>query len=143
MPNYNKVTLIGNLTRDPELKYLPSGTAVTNFGIAVNRRFKTQDGEDREEVMFIDVNFFGPRAETINQYLSKGVPVLVEGRLRLETWQADDGSNRSRHTVTGDSFEFMQSRAEAESNGGMTNGGGSNQQQQQAGDSVEDDDVPF
>lgn len=146
MPNYNRTILMGNLTRDPELKYLPNGTAVANFGIAVNRKFNDRNsGEEREEVLFIDVNFFGPRAEVVERYLSKGTPIHLEGRLRLEQWQADDGSNRSRHTIVGDSFEFVQTRAEAEANGGGSMSGptGAPTNQQQSGELAEDGDVPF
>ena len=142
MPNYNRIVLMGNLTRDPEEKHLPSGTALVNFGLAVNRNYKDrQSGEQKEEVLFVDINFFGPRAEVIKQYFSKGMPIHVEGRLRLEQWQADDGTNRSRHTVTGDSFEFVQSQAE--SNAEFGGNGGGEAQPAAAGETAEEGDVPF
>lgn len=120
MANYNKVILLGNLTRDPELKYLPSGTAVCEFGIAVNRRWKGQEGEQQESTCFIDCRCYGPRGETINQYMSKGRQILVEGRLDFQQWTAQDGSKRSKHLVIVENFQFMDSRggAAAEESGG-------------------------
>lgn len=87
MQGFNKVILAGNLTRDPELRYTPSGTAIAKFGLAVNRRWKDQNGEQKEEVTFVDVDAFGKQAELIGQYVKKGQPLLVEGRLRLDTWE--------------------------------------------------------
>jgi single-strand DNA-binding protein len=87
MANYNKVILVGNLTRDPVLRYLPSQMAVADFGLAVNHKYRTKTGEDREEVLFIDCSVFGKGAEVINQYCQKGRPLLVEGRLKYETWE--------------------------------------------------------
>jgi single-strand DNA-binding protein len=87
MQGFNKVILAGNLTRDPELRYTPSGTAIAKFGLAVNRRWKDQNGEQKEEVTFVDVDAFGKQAELIGQYVKKGNPLLVEGRLRLDTWE--------------------------------------------------------
>src|SRR3954462_7747841 len=86
MANYNKVILVGNLTRDPQLRYLPSQMAVCDFGLAVNHKYRTKNGEDREEVLFIDVSAFGKQAEIINQYCQKGKQILVEGRLKYDTW---------------------------------------------------------
>jgi single-strand DNA-binding protein len=87
MPNYNRVLLIGNLTRDPQLKFLPSQTAVVEFGLAVNRKWKTPQGEDREDVLFIDCAAFGKGAEVINKYCQKGKPLFVEGRLKFDQWE--------------------------------------------------------
>ena len=87
MPNFNKVILAGNLTRDPELRYLPKGTAVAKIGLAINRNWRTETGEQKEEVTFIDVEAFGKQAETISQYLKKGRPILIEGRLKLDQWE--------------------------------------------------------
>jgi len=87
MANFNKVILAGNLTRDPEMRYTPKGTAVTKIGLAINRTWKSETGEAKEEVTFVDVDAFGRTAEVIAQYLKKGRPILMEGRLRYETWE--------------------------------------------------------
>ena len=113
MPNLNKVMLMGNLTRDPDLSYLPSQTAVSNFGIAVNRKWKSKDGDSKEEVCFVDCVAFGKTAETINKYLSKGKPLFIEGRLQFDSWTAQDGTKRSKHKVMVESFQFIPS-AEAQ-----------------------------
>ena len=107
MANYNKVILIGNLTRDPELRYLPSQTPVAELGLAVNRRWRGQDGQQREETCFIDCTAFGKQAEVINQYMSKGRPIMIEGRLQLDTWEGKDGSRRSKHKVVIEQFQFL------------------------------------
>lgn len=107
MANFNKVLLIGNLTRDPQLSYLPSQTAVVDFGLAVNRRWTGKDGEKREDTCFIDCRAFGRQAENINKYLSKGRPLLVEGRLTFDSWTTQDGAKRSRHRVTVENFQFL------------------------------------
>ncbi|MCY2929509.1 MAG: single-stranded DNA-binding protein [Planctomycetota bacterium] len=111
MASYNKVILMGNLTRDPQLRYLPSQTPVVEIGLAVSRRFKKQDGTQGEEVCFIDCSAFGKTAENINKFFTKGRPILVEGRLQLDSWQAQDGSKRSKHRVFIESFQFVDSRA--------------------------------
>lgn len=107
MAAYNKVLLIGNLTRDPQLSYLPSQTAVVEFGLATNRKWTGQDGSQREETCFVDCRAFGKQAETINKYLTKGNPVFVEGRLTFDSWTAQDGSKRSKHRVTVENFQFL------------------------------------
>ncbi|MHC4461756.1 MAG: single-stranded DNA-binding protein [Planctomycetota bacterium] len=107
MANFNKVLLMGNLTRDPQLSYLPSQTAVVEFGLAVNRRWKSREGEDRDETCFIDCRAFGKTAENINKYLSKGRPLFVEGRLTFDSWTAQDGTRRSKHRVTVENFQFL------------------------------------
>ncbi len=109
---YNKVILVGNLTRDIEVRYTQSGTAIGNTGIATNRKWKDQSGEQKEEVMFIDITFFGRTAEIANQYLRKGSKVLVEGRLVLEQWTAQDGSKRSKHSVTVQEMKMLDSRGD-------------------------------
>ena len=112
---YNKVILVGRLTRDVELRYLPSGSAVANFGIATSRTWKDKNsGENKEETMFIDIKTFGRSAEIANQYLKKGNRVLVEGRLVLERWTDGSGQNRSKHVVQADSVNFMETRSEAQ-----------------------------
>jgi single-strand DNA-binding protein len=120
---YNKVILAGNLTRDVEVRYTPGGTAVGNTGLAVNRRFKSATGEQKEETMFIDITFFGRTAEIANQYLRKGSKVLVDGRLKLDQWTAQDGSKRSKHTVTVENLQMLGSRDENAAMAGNTYGG--------------------
>ena len=107
MASYNKVILLGNLTRDPQLSYTPNQTAVVDFGLATNRRWKGQDGTQRDETCFVDCRMFGRRAEVINKYCKKGNPLFVEGRLTFDSWQAQDGSKRSKLRVTVENFEFM------------------------------------
>lgn len=104
---YNKVILVGNLTRDVELKYLQSGSAVAKVGLATSRKFKKQDGSQGEEVCFVDINLFGRTAEIANQYLRKGSKILIEGRLVLEQWKDQNGGNRSKHTVTAENMTML------------------------------------
>jgi len=119
MANFNKVILAGNLTRDPQLRYLPSQTAVVDFGLAVNHKWRTPQGEDREEVLFIDCTCFGKQAETINKYCQKGKPILIEGRLKYETWDdKESGGKRSKHKVIIDGFQFLGGRDGAPGGGG-------------------------
>jgi single-strand DNA-binding protein len=118
MANYNKVILVGNLTRDPRLSYTANNTAVADFGLAVNRRWRGQDGQMKEEVMFIDCSVFGKSAETFSQYMAKGRPVLVEGRLQLQQWQTQDGQKRSKHAVVVENFRFMGPAGERGPGGG-------------------------
>ena len=119
MANFNRIVLLGNLTRDPQLKYLPSQTAVVEFGLAVNHKFKTKNGEDREEVMFIDCSCFGRGAEVINQYCTKGRPLLVEGRLKLDSWEdKQGGGKRSKHTVFVENFQLLGGRQDGGGGGG-------------------------
>ncbi len=110
MANYNRVILVGNLTRDPELRFLPNNTAVCEFGLAVNHRWRDKDGNQREDVCFVDISAFGRTGETINQYMAKGRQILVEGRLRYDSWTAQDGSKRSKLSVVADNFQFVGSR---------------------------------
>ncbi len=111
MANFNKVILMGNLTRDPQLRVLPSQTSVVEIGLAVNHRYKTAQGEDREEVMFIDCSAFGKQAEVINQYCRKGRPLLIEGRLKFDTWEdKQGGGKRSKHRIVIDNFQLLGSR---------------------------------
>ena len=120
MANYNRVILAGNLTRDPQLTVLPSNTPVCEFGLAVNRRWRGQDGQNREETCFVDCRLYGPQAETFNQYMSKGRSALVEGRLRLDQWETQDGQKRSKLSVVVERFQFL----------GSGRGGGSGPTQQ-------------
>jgi len=116
---YNKIILAGNLTRDIEVRYTQSGAAIGNTAIATSRKFKSQTGEQKEEVLFVDITFFGRTAEIANQYLRKGSKVLVDGRLKLDQWTAQDGSKRSKHSVTVESLQMLGSRDE--SHGGHNN----------------------
>src|SRR5689334_2097639 len=110
MANFNKVILAGNLTRDPELRYTPKGTAIAKLGMAINRTWKTETGETKEEVTFVDVDAFGRQAEVIAQYLKRGRPVLVEGRLKLDQWDdKQTGQKRSRLGVVLEGFQFLDS----------------------------------
>ena len=135
MANFNKVLLIGNLTRDPELKHTPSNQAVATIGLAVNRTYNTKDGEKREETTFVDCEAWGRTAEVMGQYLRKGRPVFLEGRLKLDQWQDRDGNNRSKLKVVIENFQFIDSR-----------GGGNAEAPAQASSpaqSVPEDEIPF
>jgi single-strand DNA-binding protein len=112
MANFNKVILAGKLTRDPQLSYLPSNTPVCEFGMAINRKWKAQTGEMREDVTYVEIRAFGRQAETLNQYMAKGRPILVEGQLRYDTWEGKDGQKRSKLYVVADSFQFLGSPGE-------------------------------
>ena len=107
MAGFNKILLLGNLTRDPQLSYMPSQTPVVDFGLAVSRRWTGQDGNLREETCFVDCRAFGRNAENINKYCQKGRPLFVEGRLTYDTWTAQDGTRRSKHRVTVQNFQFI------------------------------------
>jgi len=107
MANFNKVLLMGNLTRDPQLSYLPSQTPVVDFGMAINRKWTSKDGQAKEDVCFIDCRAFSKTAETINKYLHKGQPLFVEGRLEYDAWTAQDGTKKSKHRVHVDTFQFI------------------------------------
>ncbi len=107
MAKLNKVFLMGNLTRDPELRYTPSGTAIASFGIAINRTWSGPDGEKIEEVCYVDINMFGRRAEVINEYFSKGNPIFIEGRLQFQQWETKDGQKRNALRVVAEDFQFI------------------------------------
>jgi len=145
MANYNKVLLIGNLTRDPQLSYLPSQTAVVDFGLAVNRRWTGQDGQQREDTCFVDCQAFGRQAENINKYMSKGRQLFVEGRLTFNSWTAQDGTKRSRLRVTVERFQFLGGPAGAGRGAGETGeseqGGG--KEGHQEAKQTNSDDIPF
>jgi len=114
MASFNKVLLMGNLTRDPQLRYLPNQTAVAEFGLACNRRWKTPQGEDREEVTFVDCTAWGRQAETINQYCQKGKGIFIEGRLKFDSWEdKQGGGKRSKITVVVESFQFIGGRPDS------------------------------
>ena len=107
MANYNKVILAGNLTRDPQLSVLPSNTPVCEFGMAINRKWKSQSGEMRDETCFVDLRAYGRSADNINKYMTKGKPLLVEGRLKFDQWEGKDGGKRSKLYVIVDNFQFL------------------------------------
>lgn len=111
MTSFNKVILMGNLTKDPEIRYTPGGTAVTSFRMAINHRFK-QGEEFREDVCFVDIVVFGKQAENCSQYLNKGNGVIIEGRLQERRWQTEDGQKRSKHEVVAQSVRFLPKRQE-------------------------------
>lgn len=123
MANLNKVMLIGNLTRDPDLKYTAGNQAVCELGLAVNRRYKTKEGEDREETTFVDCEAWGKQAEILKQYLTKGRPLFIEGRLKLDQWEDKEGQKRSKMRVVIENFQFLGSNpGGARSEGGEDNG---------------------
>lgn len=105
--NINKVMIAGNLTRDPELKYTPSGKALSNITVAVNRKYKTNDGEPKEEVAFVRVTVWGRQAEIVNEYCTKGRPVFIEGRLRTRSWETEEGQKRSAMDVVAERVQFL------------------------------------
>jgi single-strand DNA-binding protein len=127
MASFNQVILLGNLTRDPQLKYLPSQTAVVEFGLACNRKFKGQNGEDREEVTFVDCSAFGKQAEVLNQYCTKGKPLFIQGRLKFDSWEdKQGGGKRSKLSVVIENFQFIGSRDGGGGGGGGGGAGGGN-----------------
>jgi len=109
MASLNRVLLIGNLTRDPEVRMMSSGRPVCNFGLAMNRSYKDSEGNRKEETTFVDVECFGPRAEAVARFFSKGRPIFVEGRLKLDLWESKEGEKRSALRVVLDNFEFVDS----------------------------------
>jgi single-strand DNA-binding protein len=118
---YNKVVMAGHVTRDIELKYLPSGAAIARSAIATNFRYKSGTGEQKDETCFLDFNVFGKQAEVLNQYIRKGSKVLLEGRLVFEQWTAQDGSNRNRHSLRVDNFTFLDNKGDNQNSGGGYN----------------------
>lgn len=151
MASYNRVILVGNLTRDPELRYIPSGTAVSDIGLAVNDRIKRGD-QWVDEVTFVDITLWGRTAEIANEYLSKGSPVLIEGRLKLDRWEKD-GQKHSKLKVVGDKLQMLGSKGDGgaggprgRSRGGEEAGGGSfdeGDQYSNVGAPPPNDDIPF
>jgi single-strand DNA-binding protein len=132
MANFNKVILVGNLTRDPEMRYTSGGSAVATLGLAVNHRYGTGD-DKKEETLFVDVVVFGKQAENVEQYLKKGRSVLVEGRLSYRTWEGKDGQKKSKHEVVANIVQFLSPRGAAE---GPSSG-------QDEAPPPDDDNIPF
>jgi single-strand DNA-binding protein len=124
MASYNRVVLLGNLTRDPELRYLASGTAVTDIGLAVNDRRKNANGEWVDEVTFVDVTMWARTAEVASEYLTKGSPVLIEGRLKLDSWETNDGQKRSKLKVVCERMQMLGARAPGQGGPGGAGGQG-------------------
>ena len=113
MASLNKVLLIGNLTRDPDVRVMNNGRPVCNFGLALNRSYKDSEGNRKEETTFVDVECFGPRAEAVGRFFTKGRAIFVEGRLKLDQWESKEGEKRSALRVVLDNFEFVDSRQES------------------------------
>lgn len=153
MASFNRIVLVGNLTRDPQLSYTPSNTAVCKFGIATNRRWKDRDGKDRDDTCFVDCTLFGRGGETFNQYMKKGSMALVEGRLHLNQWTTPEGDKRSKHEVIVENFTFLGGGGGGRGGdgGGMRQGAGSAPHGSQAAPGPDDfevsmppaDDIPF
>jgi len=155
MANVNKVILIGNVTRDPEVKFTPKGSAVTDVGLAINRNYTLDNGDKREEVTFLEVTFWGRQAETIGEYVKKGRSIYVEGRLQLDTWDdKQSGQKRSKLRVVGENFQFLGAKPGGSSSGGGDyEGGGHSEQRPQhraarpaappQASAEPDDDIPF
>jgi len=129
---YNKTVMVGNITRDIELRYLPSGAAIAKSAIATSYKYKTATGEKKDEVCFMDFNIFGKSAEVANQYLKKGSKVLLEGRIVFEQWTAQDGTNRNRHSLRVDVMKMLDSKADSQTqSGSYDNSSGYQQNNQQ------------
>jgi single-strand DNA-binding protein len=153
MASFNKVILLGNLTRDPEVRYTPKGTAVADLGLAVNRTYTADNGEKREEVTFVDVTFWGRTAEVAGEYLKKGRPVFVEGRLQLDSWDdKTSGQKRTKLKVIGENMQMLGSpRGGAGGGGGDEEGGSSAPRSSSrpapppkaAPSAPDDDEIPF
>lgn len=137
MRNVNRVILAGNLTRDPEFRRLPSDTAVANFGMALNRRWRNRDGQVQEETTFVDCETYGRQAEVLHQYARKGRGLFIEGRLKLDQWQDREGHNRSKLKVVVENFQFTDSPA-----GGQDQSSAAGQASRQAGGEAAQTDRP-
>jgi len=150
MASFNKVILLGNLTRDPEVRYTPKGTAVTELGMAVNRVYTAENGEKREETTFVDVTLWGRTAEIAGEYLKKGRPVFIEGRLQLDTWDdKQSGQKRSKLKVVGEGLQLLGGRPGGGGGGGGDDEGGSRSSRPApppkaaAPSEPDDDEIPF
>ncbi|MFP6906922.1 MAG: single-stranded DNA-binding protein [Verrucomicrobiota bacterium] len=149
MASYNRVILMGNLTRDPEVRYVPSGRPVADLGLAVNEKYKNSEGDLVERTDFFDITVWGPQGENCGKYLKKGRPVLVEGRLRLDTWENDQGEKRSKVKVIADRVQFLGTGRAAEGDGSAgedAQGGGGESSESpapQAPASDDSEDLPF
>jgi single-strand DNA-binding protein len=142
MASFSKIIMLANLTRDPESRVTPTGMSICKFGLATNRKFKSKDGQDREEVCFVDVDAFGKQAEAIQKYFRKGDPILIEGRLKLEKWQTDGGENRSKHGIVLETFTFVKGHGGDDNGGGQQRSASPPKQQASANDDP-DEDIQF
>lgn len=124
MASLNKVMLMGNLTRDPEIRHTPKGTAVGDLSMAINMTYRTQEGTDKEEVCYVDVVVWGRQAETCKDYLSKGSPLFIEGRLQLDQWETQQGEKRSRLRVRAERVQFLSGRSGGGGGGGYSRSSG-------------------
>jgi single-strand DNA-binding protein len=147
MASFNKILLMGNLTRDPQLSYTPSQTAVVDFGLATNRKWTAQDGAQRDETCFVDCRAFGRMAENINKYFKKGKPIFVEGRLSFDQWTGQDGVKRSKHRVTVENFTFLPGTGAGGADQADPGQGGDDEAgppaQGRPGGAVPNDEIPF
>ena len=143
MAGFNKVLLMGNLTRDPQLSYTPNQTAVVDFGMATNRRWTGQDGSQRDETCFVDCRAFGRTAENINKFFTKGKPIFIEGRLTFDSWTAQDGSKKSRLRVTVENFQFLPGTGGGPSQPEPESGPEAEAPQGRPGGPVPNEDIPF
>ena len=124
MASFNKVILIGNLTRDPELRVTSSNHTICKLGLAVSRNYSTRDGEKREETTFVDIDVFGKQAEVISKYMRKGRPIMIEGRLRFDQWETNEGQKRSKLGVILENFQFLGSRDDSPAASDSSSGNG-------------------
>lgn len=150
MASINKVILMGNLTRDPELRVTPQGLAICKIGLAVNRTFKGSDGNNQEEVTFVDADAFGKQAEVIGKFMNKGKPILIEGRLRMDNWTTKEGDKRSKMVVVVENFQFVGGRSDDSGEGYTPRQGGGTAHEDRRGGSAGSydmkdgaEDVPF
>ena len=119
MSSYNKIIMVGNITRDIELSYTPAQTPVAKFGLACNEKFKGQDGQMKEKTCFVDCVMFGKRAEVINKYFKKGAPILIEGKLDFQQWETKEGQKKSRHAINVSDFAFIGGKQETKPEGNL------------------------
>ena len=150
MASYNRIVLVGNLTRDPQLSFTPSNTAICKFGLAMNHKWRDREGNTREEVCFVDCTIFSKSAEVFNQYMAKGRSVLVEGRLSLNQWTTPEGDKRSKHEVVVDNFTFLgggrgdsEGSSPVKSASAATSGASAATPPQERPPTPTDDDIPF
>jgi single-strand DNA-binding protein len=144
MANLNKVLLLGNVTRDPEIRYTPKGSAVCDLGVAVNRSYTTDSGEKREEVTFVDVTLWGRTAEVANEYLKKGRPVFVEGRLQMDTWDdKQTGQKRTRLRVVAENMQLLGGRPQGGSDAGESRQTSAPPPKKSAAAEPDEDEIPF
>ncbi len=151
MAAFNKVILIGNLTRDPDLRVTNTGLSICKLGLAVNRNYTTKEGDSKDETTYVDIDAFGKQAEILSKYMQKGKPLMIEGRLKLDQWESSDGQKRSKLGVVLENFQFIGGREESssqstnayEDNAGRSSEANSNVNNANQSDESFDGDVPF